>query len=315
MMSFRTLFAFLLLAAVLPCQERPSEAEGDRNAMDRRIRAAKAGSASEAKLLLEEGKITEEELNGIMARANATREGVHGASAFCRFFTAMKPAKLMPGQTGTLVVTGVLSGQAVIPAPAAMERVSGTQAGLVTFGALSIRPPEIGRLAPGYLGQPVYDNYVVMEIPVTMSTQAEVGKKQPVQVDFRFEIFDGTTAQSIGRFIDRATAEVEVGQALDPAVKGFVGGDTKALAGDDGVTLDHVAKVESAPAAVPAGPSRVIEGQVTRVDDGVIAPPADSGHASGDPVVGTEEPMALMPILIGGGLLLLVVILMVARKK
>jgi hypothetical protein len=315
MMSFRTLSAFVLLAAILPCQERPSEEEGDRNAMDRRIRAAKAGSASEAKQLLEEGKITEEELNGIMARANATREGVHGASAFCRFFTAMKPAKLMPGQTGTMVVTGVLSGQAVIPAPAALERVSGTQAGLVTLGGLSIRPPEIGRLAPSYLGQPVYDNYVVIEIPVTMSTEAEVGKKQAVQVDFRFEIFDGTTAQSIGRFIDRATAEVEVGQALDPAVKGFVRGEVKAPTDDGRVTLEPAASAESAPDPATAGASRVIEGQAPRVGDKPVVQPADSGIASADPEVGIEEPMAMMPILVGGGLLLLVVILMVARKK
>lgn len=315
MMLFRTLPAFLLLATMLPGQEGPPELRGE-SKMDQRIREAKA-RAAKAKEQGEEGKDSDQErldaeLLGLSPEQRMQRSGVLSASSFCRFIASIKPARLMPGQSGVMVVTAVLSGQAVLPAPATMEQVSASQQGLVSLGALSFRPAELGKLAPGYLGRPVYDNYAVFEIPVTMSPQAELGKKQAVQVDLRFEIYDGTTAQSIGRFLDRAAAEVEVGQVADPYVMGLPATNT--------VTPPAQAEFVAPAARAEPASDRVIAGVAPLTQPASIAEssevkPAAEATRPSELTLGDSEPASPMPLIVGGGLLLLVIGFLVARKK
>ncbi len=66
----------------------------------------------------EKGDIEEENLT---PEQRLARNITSGAQAYCRFQAALKPAKLLPGQTGTLLVTAVLQGNAVLPAPAPLE--------------------------------------------------------------------------------------------------------------------------------------------------------------------------------------------------
>ena len=60
----------------------------------------------------------------------------------------------------------------------------------------------------------------MLRVPVTMGTDAKLGSKQPVALDLQFDIFDGTSAQVVGRFIERVTTKIEVGQYIDPPVAG-----------------------------------------------------------------------------------------------
>lgn len=312
----RCLCVVAAFVAILPAQERPS-GQGDENAMDRRMRAAKAKAMSPEKAaeLIRNGKegMTEEELNELAAAIPAgTGTGVNSAAAFCRFHAAIKPAKLLPGQSGTMIVTAVLSGQAVIPSPAVMERVGDSQRGLVTVGQPACRPAEPGRLAPAYLGRPVYDNYAVIEIPVTMAADAELGKKQTVQVDLRFDIYDGATAQLIGKFIDRASAEVEVGRALDPAVQGARGAATATpLPTIDAATGDGT----TSQASTPVESTRLIAGTAPAAagDAAVAAPRVE--EATHDPIGTTDEGVGMLPLLAGGGAVLLLIFLLVARRS
>lgn len=273
-------------------------------------------SPEKAAELLRNGKesLSEEELNAIASAVTAGRtEGITSAAAFCRFYAAIKPAKLMPGQSGTMIVTAALSGQAVIPAPAPLERVGAAQCGIVTLGAAVCRPAEPGRLAPAYLGRPVYDNYAVIEIPITMAADAELGKKQAVQVDLRFDIHDGASAQLIGKFIDRAVAEVEVGRALDPAVQG--GMSTDAGAGPSDTTGSASVGAAAAGGNVHAEPPRVITGEATlpaKESAGVTPRAEDPEH---EPLAAPDEGIGLMPILVGGGTVVLLILLLVARRR
>lgn len=285
--------------------------------MEQRMKArAKAVSAEKAAELLRNGKesLSEEELNALAAAIPpGPAAGVTSAAAFCRFYASVKPAKLMPGQSGTMIVTAVLSGQAVIPAPATLERIGAAQCGVVTLGAAACRPAQPGRLAPAYLGRPVYDNYAVIEIPITMAADAELGKKQAVQVDLRFDIHDGASAQLIGKFIDRAVAEVEVGRALDPAVQG--GMPTNVGTGSTD-TIGSAPVPAAAPSATErAEPARVITGEAAlpAKEPAAVTPrAADTEH---EPLAAPDEGIGLMPILVAGGTVLLLILLLVARRR
>lgn len=320
-----TLSAFVFSVALLPCQDKPDE--GSTGRVEKRMQAARERALREGKDLAEilgskegKGDLEGEEMNRLSEMARVAREGMRGAGSFVRFVPSVRPAKLMPGQSGTLFVTATLSGQAVLQAPLAMERLSGERQGLVTLGAMTAHAAEPGRLAAAYLGRPVYDNYVILEVPVTMAPDAEVGSRQKVQVEWRFDIHDGATAQLVGKFIDGAAIDIEVGQASDPMVKG----GAKPPAEARGATPP--------PPTAPAGPAamvhetspvkpRVVAGVAPRtVPEGAVSEdPASSANQPGAPTGSelppTEAPVGVLPIAVGGGLLLLVIVLLLARKR
>ncbi|MBL8750635.1 MAG: hypothetical protein JNK78_15860 [Planctomycetes bacterium] len=316
-----TLSVFLFSVAILPGQEKTDDGAPGR--VEKRMQAARERALKEGRDLAEilgakGGKedLENEEMTRLAEMARVAREGMRGAGSFVRFVPSVKPAKLMPGQSGTLFVTATLSGQAVLEAPLAMERLSGERQGHVTLGAMTVHAAEPGRLAVAYLGRPVYDNYVVLEVPVTMAPDAEVGSRQKVQVEWRFDIHDGASAQLVGKFIDGTAIDIEVGQASDPAVKGAA----KATPAD--------APVATVPlAASPAGPAssvRESSPSVPRVVSGVAphAVPEESASLANPPAVDsgsdlppTDSPIGVLPLAVGGGLLLLVIVLLLARKR
>ena len=282
--------------------------------MERRIKEGRVKAAEG-----DPEKEKEEQVDGLTAEERLARSAKTNisASTFCRFVASVKPAKLMPGQSGVMVVTALLNGQAVIPSPAPVEMIGATQQGLVTLGPISFRPADPGKLAPAYLGRPVYDNYAVFEIPVTMAADAQVGRKQVLNVDLRFDIYDGVSAQPIGRFIDRAATDVEVGQALDPEVQGGQGRDLRAL--------DPTGEAGAVKAAGPEVPlvrpavDRVISGEEVTASpkpDSSAATPPDHGLAEHDwSALEAGDSGLPLPVMVGGGVILLGLILLVARKR
>ena len=235
-----------------------------------------------------------------------------GAGAYCRFVGAVRPAKLMPGQSGTILVTALLQGAAVLPAPAPLEMVSQAQQGIVSLGGMTMRAAEPGRLAAGYLGRPVYENYALLEIPVTMSAEAKLGQKHSINIEFKFDIFDGASAQPIGRFLDHAVAEVEVGLAPDPAVAG-------GIARPEATPAASIATpIEAPQPAKPANPvtrDAVAGGNPVVPAEVVPQPSVESAHAGSAPSPeAAEGDLPIVPIAIGGGLLLVVVVLLARRK-
>ncbi len=299
-MYMRLLLGIVCFASLLPCQnegvERVDPGEQDPE--------ARAKMENRGRQKGEDEMLTEEQ--------RLERNIVTGASAMCRFQASVTPPRLLPGQSGVLRIVASLQGDAVIPSPATLEVLSGPQQGPVSLGAHTIRPAENGQLAKGYLGRPVYDNYVVLEMPVTMGPDAEMGRKYQVKVDMKFDLYSGTSTSVFGRFLDHATTEIEVGVTPVP-----VGG--------------AASNVPSTPAAneVPA-PAPMATGRV--VGDPTPATGPVSGHAlvpdkaAGEETVPPPSPSASLPkageedglppfLLVGGGALLLVVILMLVRRK
>jgi len=241
----------------------------------------------------------------------------HGASAYCRFMMSVKPAKLMPGQSGTLIVTAILLGQAVLPAPAPLEVLSAPQQGLLTLGSPAFRPAAPGKgLAQGYVGKPVYENYAIFEVPVTMGTEAVIGRKLPIALDLKFDLYDGVSTQPVGRFTDRATTDIEVGQVADPSVIRGVhtAGSTTGARGAEPEQGSDAALV---PGATPA------KGKTLEAAAPMSAPSEEHPTPAALPVASGSAPPAdedgglpLPPaLLIGGGVVLLVVLLLVLKRR
>jgi hypothetical protein len=319
MMLIRRLLPLLLLTNLVPGQEdRLSEREAE---MERRIKARaerggehdEKGQPSEKEEAEDLGNLTPEERLARTVRSNA--------SAFCRFVPAVKPAKLMPGQTGTLVISVLFNGQAVLPSPAPMELMGSPKQGVVTLGGLSIQPAEPGRHAAAYLGRPVYDNYAILEIPVTVAPDAAIGTKQAVGIDLRFDIYDGSSAQPIGRFVDRVAAEIEIGRVLDPVVVGLATSAPAAAATGAAQPVAGEAEVAGRPGAGTVSPERVIGAQTEpiaalepAVRDAEPAVPTAVDPDWSNLQHPDDSPVPL-PIWIGGGILLLALVLLLARRK
>jgi len=312
-MLFRILTCVFLLSAIGVAQGGSEGEEAER------IRAKRAALQEAGDLKEEEGKGTPDEAMAEMTpeqRLNASLR--HGAGNFCTFVATPKPARLLPGQSGVVVVTAVLRSRAVLQAPAPIELTSTPNQGLVTLaGQPQFRPAEPGRIESAYRGKPVYDNYAIFEVPVTMSPQAQIGQKQVVSLELKFDLFDGSTAQTIGRFLDRCSTEIEVGRAADPAVAGATRalqglGSPRAGSGAATAAGSPDAELGNAPPApdrkVVAAAPELVSGdtQPVRAEPGPqtsAAPPVD------------EDALIPLPLWIAGGALGLLVLLMLQRRR
>jgi hypothetical protein len=311
-MLLRLAAGTVLFASFLPCQggENTDVRNAEREA-DRRVKAQ--GQPNEKG---EKGEKSEQELEAeknLTPEQRLARNVISGAAQHCRLTMSVHPPKLLPGQSGTVKVLATMQGNVVLPSPAPFEVVGPAQQGMISLGSFRILPAAPGRLASGYLGRPVYDNYAVIEIPVTMSPQAQIGTKQVVAVDVKFDLYEGTSTQPISRFLDRVSTEVEVGKPLDPVVQGWkkspavpaeltpapppkaeLAGHATTAPDASGLQANAVpAAVTEAPAAAPSAP--------------ISAPPSLPVEDAGSEVS--------LPLLIGGGALLLGVVLLLARRK
>ncbi len=302
-MLLRLVVGIVCFAALLPCQtgEVEVEAEGLRT----RQKGEKGQTGEVDKEAADERLTPEQRL---------ARNITSGASAYCQFVATVKPAKLMPGQSGTLRIVATLQGDAVIPSPAPLELTPAPSQGPVQLGTHTLRPAEAGRLAKGYLGRPVYDNFAVLEVPVTMAADALLGSKHVVAVDLKFDLYDGSSAQVIGRFLDRAATEVEVGLTPDPAVQGGRRRDQQPSGASEPAP---VVTSQAAPATLPETP---LTGNVLVAREPVPVAPAETESAPRSNAANTlpsaAEDESFPPfLLVGGGVLVLGLVVLLARKK
>lgn len=310
----RSLVGFVAIVSLLPAQQRPGDPEFERAERERMRAEAKAKAGGKEVPEGEEKGEREEDLKNLTPEERLARNITAGAGAYCRFTTSVREGKLMPGQSGTLLVTATLQGAAVMPSPPPIELLAPSQQGLATVGALAVRPADIARLAPGYAGRLVYDNYVVFELPVTLSSEAQIGKKVPVVIDLKFDLYDGASAQPIGRFVDRATAEIEVGAEPKPAVS--MPASAPATPPVEAVGGAPVEPAKLQREGGPSNPAAVGGSAMTSVAPSGASPEApDAGVTEHSlPSVGDSDGLPLWPILAGGGLVL-VLVLVLARKK
>lgn len=302
-MKLRTLAVLPLLLVTLVAQELPDKPTKQRD-IDRR--SADAGEA------IEDDGVAGKEREMVKVDPNARRRG----TAFCQFKVHSDPVKLMPGQSGTVTVTAVLLGTAVLPADNPLRLMSTPQQGMLTLGSPTILPPQPGHLHKAFQGTLVYDNYAIMEVPVTVSPEARIGSTLGVALQFDYELLNGDNGVSIGKFSDVASGKIEVGLALDPAVKGGFTPIEVPEVGSAAPAARPVAATGSATEVTPRPDA--IGGTEARVRESQAADPAvraPTTPPSGMPAVEVEEGQPWGLILGGGAALLAIVLLLAMRRK
>jgi hypothetical protein len=314
----RLLPALLWLAAGLPCQNEQAT-EDIKSAEDaRRAKAAHGERAAKGEAGETGEKGEDESDRHLTPEQRLARHITSGASAYCRFRAALKPEKLLPGQTGTLTIVASLLGDAVLPAPPpTLELVNAGTQGEVTLGTLIARPAPVGRHARGYLGRPVYDNYALLDVPVTLSPNAAVGTKHVVAVELKFDLYDGNSAQPIGRFLDRVSTTIEAGRPLDPVVQGVPRARSETLPPTGAQAEPPPPVAEPKPAAAPVRSAEPIDAQPVAPAPLAPAPAAtEPGPATAPPTPDVDAGGGLpLPLLFGGGVLLLAVVVLLTRRR
>ncbi len=175
---------------------------------------------------------------------------VLGARGHCRFDGAVQPKRLLPGQTGTLLVTMMLEGDSVMTSPSSLTLQE--VAGSIPIGQWSIRPATQGRVAPAYLGQPVYDNWAVIEVAVTMPSDARLAEKRNVVLALEFDLNSGASGQPIGHFRENYSVAIEVGASAKPPVQ--VGAAQSAALGTGPVGAGSVKAATDSEQGAPGKP-------------------------------------------------------------
>jgi len=304
------LLVLAVLAAAAPAQERPegaargNQAETDKlKALRERQNAEKGAADDEAAAIAANPEKA--------VPLDATR---HGATGFCRFDAAIVPKRLMPGQTGTMLVTMVLEGDSVMPSPAPLSVKAFTNGGMQA-GSWSIRPAQQAKVAKAFEGQQAYDNWAVIEMPVTMATTAQVGSRQSVTVELEFELVSGSNGAKLGKFDNRLSVTCEVGLNANPVVAAAAQPPSQPAAPQP--QASHASPEAPKPSGASASPA-------IEVETPVAAPaPAPAAHREPVSALATEGPHDLVPseggsptyYLIGGAGLLLVLALLLLRRR
>jgi hypothetical protein len=242
------------------------------------------------------------------------------ARGHARFDGAIQPRRLMPGQSGKLLVTMMLEGDSVMPSPSTLT-MTAAQGGM-GLGSWTLLPAQVGRIAPAYMGQPVYDNWAVIEATVTMPTDARIGEKRNAVLELEFDLHSGATGQALGHFRESVTVPCEVGVAANPAVLGGVPAGVGAVAQP---AAEPVKKVEDAKGEVAAPQSAANSGsrspQAADLTDPTptpTAPPVDTEvGSSAELAPSAEESTKDSLLFVGGGaaaVIVLVALLLMRRR-
>ncbi len=183
----------------------------------------------------------------------------------CQFDVSVHPEKLMPGQTGTVRIVMILQGDSVMESAAdlriARPDPHGDTKSLLALGPATIRPPQPANLAAAYRSRQVYDNWAVVELPVTMSPAAPLGSLQSIEIDALFRLHEGSTGRRFGEYQSPLLIACEVGAVPDPAVRPT---STNARTATELTTEQQVSSpVESARTKTAQAPSVIASDRVS----------------------------------------------------
>lgn len=190
-----------------------------------------------------------------------------GARGYCTFKGSVQPRRIAPGSSGTLMVTMMLQGHWVMTSPANMAFEFEPRQGAISVGQPVLRPARPGMLDTALKGMPVYDHYAIIDIPITVSSDARFGEHH-VRVRGLFDIADGRTGAHFQRFLDTFGGIVEVGEPIpENLAPRLQSGPEAAMrpvpqAGEPTAT----APAGPAPGNANAGPRSMDPGQVLPVD-------------------------------------------------
>jgi hypothetical protein len=203
----------------------------------------------------------------------------------CRFEVSVAPGKLMAGQSGTATVVMVLESDSVLESAADLRLVppaaGHANESLLALGLAAVQPPRPSHLAAAYRGRHVYDNCVVVEIPITMAATAPFGSTQSIDLEARFRLNEGATGRSFGEFSYPLTIACEVGSVPDPVLQQRPPGweanpnEPQAPAAELREQEEGLPQGESAIAGSAASAAAVLDPHQPASTGDLVPPPAD----------------------------------------
>jgi len=265
------------------------------------------------------GKLSEDEIEAGKTDAEIDRSNPFpGSRGYCIIRGSVQPRRIAPGGTGTVVLTMLLEKNFVMTSPANLEFDYLPEQGSIRVGRPVLRPAREGTLETMFKGQPVYDNYAVIDVPISVAPDAKFGEHH-VRLKTIFDITNGTTGQLFQRFLEPTGAVVEVGEAIPeniaPRLQSGPDAVARPLPGSagGGAAAPSLMSGNGAP-ETGRGP---VAGRVLNPGPAEAGPSATAGQGPG---AGTElgvddqTPWGLYLAGAGFGLVLLVVLVRAARR-
>ncbi len=161
----------------------------------------------------EKGELTDsgDNADGMATGASTINPSALVGYAFAHVTT--RPRRLAPGESGALVVVVALNTPAIVPGGAAVGLEYQVKQATLDLGSYAVMPPNLGTLDTKFKGQPVHDNTLTIEIPISVDDQAHRGDV-PVAFSLKTMLVNGTTGQPMGELLLPVSGRVVVGTSV-----------------------------------------------------------------------------------------------------
>lgn len=237
---------------------------------------------------------------------------------FCDFVGSTRPTPMSPGSAGTFHVIAVLKGDGVITDASQVNLDYQRQQGPILLGEPEWPAPKPGKLTTAFQNRPVFEDTMVVQIPVNVVAGAAFGK-YPVTATVRAVLSQGSNGNAIGELKTQVNALVQVGETVVvapmPPRHATTPPPTPAAAVDDAGKRPTAA----APSPAPTRPQPVPQPDA-HVEPARPSAPAAAGDGqpgpSAAPAAPEKDGSQSLLLLVGGGFVVLVgIALLLARKK
>jgi hypothetical protein len=193
-----------------------------------------------------------------------------GLERYAAPVVAVRPGRLAPGQNGELHLILALQGSTVLRPDGHFRLDYASEQGPVSLGGWTPRPPAPATLAKAFAGQAVYDNTMVVVVPIAVAADAPHGPAR-VTLTVESDVFDGDSGELRGRFGATAQGDVTIGAPLPkpiPQARAAAPGPSVPGGATGGSTTTRIDDREGVRTAPVAG----IDAREPDADPDVVAP-------------------------------------------
>ncbi len=136
---------------------------------------------------------------------------------FAGFVVSTKPARLAPGQSGTLIVVVSLQGDAIVVPGGTIGVTYPSTQGPITLGAFTVRPPKPGTLYKAFLDRPIHEKVLQIEIPISVQGGTAYDR-YPVHLELALDMTSGGSGDAMGTKKGPVSHQVLVGNPMPTPV-------------------------------------------------------------------------------------------------
>lgn len=124
-----------------------------------------------------------------------------------------RPRRLAPGESGSLMVVVTLTNPAVVPGNTAVALEYQPKQAALALGGFVVAPATLGTLDTKFKGQPVHDNTMTIEIPITVDQDTK-RSDLPVSLTLKTTLTNGSSGQPMGELVLPVSGKVTIGRSV-----------------------------------------------------------------------------------------------------